>query len=136
MGSNRDPARAQGRRAATIGSLLGLLLAGLVAGLAVLLLLDGVLAALNADRFGQANGWLAAVLPVWLLVEEFRAWRGQPGRLLAALAGGTVGVCAGGLASGLASDLPPVASGAVGAAVALLAYSYIWFYGVRWLSAR
>ncbi len=135
MAENGPYRDAQGRLVA-LGYLLGFALAGYVIGLAVLLLLDGVLAAFEVDRFGRANGWLAAILPVWLLVEEFRAWRGQPGRLLAALVGATVGVGLGGLAAGLASDLPPVASGAIGTAVAVLVYSLIWFYGVRWLGER
>lgn len=119
-----------------LGHLLGFALAGFVIGLAALLVLDAVLALTGVSRFGRANGWLAVILPVWLFVEEFRAWRGQPGRMPAALVGVAVGLALGTLANGLASDLPPLASGAIGAAVAILAYSLVWFYGIRWLGGR
>lgn len=134
--AEHNPYRDADGRLVRIGYLLGFALAGYVVGLAVLLLVDAVLAVFGVGQFGRANGWLAAILPVWLLVEEFRAWRGQPGRLPAALAAATVGLGLGVLATGLASDLPPVASGAIGTAVALLAYSLVWFHGVRWLGVR
>jgi hypothetical protein len=133
-----------------LGHLLGFALAGFVIGLAALLVLDAVLALTGVSRFGRANGWLAVILPVWLFVEEFRAEgasrgefrqassarRRQPGRVPAALVGVAVGLALGTLANGLAGDLPPLASGAIGAAVAILAYSLVWFYGIRWLGGR
>jgi hypothetical protein len=119
-----------------LGHLLGFALAGFVIGLAALLVVDAVLAWLDVSRFGRANGWLAVVLPVWLLVDEFRAWRGQPGRFTPAFVGALVALALGSIATGLASRLPPLASGAIGAAVAVLAYSLVWFYGIRWAGRR
>jgi hypothetical protein len=134
--SDGGPYRDEKGRLIGLGHLLGFMLAGLVTGLAALLALDAVLALTGVSRFGQANGWLVVILPVWLLVEEFRAWRGQPGRLPPAIVGVAVGLSLGFLATGLARDLPPLASGAIGAAVAVLAYSLIWFYGIRWMRSR
>jgi hypothetical protein len=119
-----------------LGHLFGFALAGFVIGLAALLLLDAVLALTGVSRFGRANGAIAAILPVWLLVEEFRAWRGQPGRVPAALVGVAVGLALGILASAIAGGLPPLASGAIAAAVAISAYSLVWFYGIRWMGGR
>lgn len=119
-----------------LGHLLGFALAGFVLGLAALLLVDAVLAATDVSRFGRANGWLAVILPIWLLVDEFRAWRGQPGRVPVAVVGVALGLALGTLATGAAADLPPLASGAVGAAVAILAYSLVWYYGIRWFARQ
>lgn len=118
-------------RVVTLGHLLGFALAGLVLGIVVLLLVDGVVAALSGARFGRASGWLAVILPTWLMVEDFRAWRGTGGRVLVALVGAAVGIALGLLAAGLLGDLPPLVTGAVGATVAVLAYAVIWFHGVR-----
>jgi hypothetical protein len=123
-------------RVVGIGHLLGFALAGFVLGVAALLLVDTVLAAVNVSRFGRANGWLAVILPVWLLVEDFRAWRGQPGRLPVAVVGVALGLALGTLGAGLAGGLPPLGSGAVGAAVAILSYSLVWYYGIRWFARQ
>jgi hypothetical protein len=123
-------------RVVGVGHLLGFALAGFVLGVAALLLVDAVLAAMDVSRFGRANGWLAVILPVWLLVEEFRAWRGQAGRLPVAAVGVALGLALGTLATALAADLPPLAGGAVGAAVAILAYSLVWYYGIRWFARQ
>ncbi|MBX6355792.1 MAG: hypothetical protein IRZ05_08030 [Micromonosporaceae bacterium] len=128
------PYRDERGRLASLGSLLGFALAGFVFGLGVLVLLDVVLAALGVSRFGRANGWLAIVLPVWLLTEEFRAWRGQPGRVVVALVGVALAVALGILANAIAGDLAPLARGASGAAVAIAAYSLVWYYGIRWMA--
>jgi hypothetical protein len=128
------PYRDEQGRVAGLGYLLGFGLAGFVLGLGALLLLDVVLAVFDISRFGRANGWIAVVLPVWLLAEEFRAWREQPGRLWVALVGAALGLALGILANALASGLAPLARGAIGAAVALLAYSLVWYYGIRWMA--
>jgi len=36
------------------------------------------------------------------------------------------------VAAGLVSGLPPMASGGVGATVAVLTYAPLWFLGIRW----
>lgn len=135
------PRRDAHGRVSTIVDLLGVALAGIVLGVAILALFDGVLAALGRGDFGQANGWLGVILPAWLFVEEFRAWRtGTPRSAtfatVVALVSAGVGVTLGLLAAGATSDLPPLASGALGATAATLGYALLWFYGVRWTSRR
>jgi hypothetical protein len=131
--SDGYPHRDEQGRLVGLTDLLGFLLAGLVAGVVVLLVIDGLLALFGWSDFGSANGWLVVVLPVWLLVEQFRAWRELRGRIAPAVVGVAVGLALGILTTGLVADLPPLASGAVGALVAILAYALIWFYGIRWL---
>jgi hypothetical protein len=126
---------AQGRLVRA-SDLLGLTLAGFAVGIVALVLFDGVFALLGFGDFGRANGWLAVILPGWLFVEDFRAWRYGPARVVAALVAAATGVALGLLAAGLAGGLPALASGGTGALVASVAYALIWFYGVRWLSHR
>jgi hypothetical protein len=132
--SAAGPFRDEHGRLVGLGHLLGFALAGFVLGLGALLVLDAVLAVFDISRFGRANGWLAVVLPVWLMAEEFRAWRAQPGRLVVALVGVALGLALGTFANALAGDLAPLVRGAIGAAVALLAYSLIWHFGIRWMA--
>jgi len=133
-GSTGTPARpyrdADGRFG-TLAGLLAMSLAGLVAGAVVLALFDGVFALLGLGDFGRVNGWLAVIVPVMLLVEDFRAWRGERARLVAAPVALAVGVAAGLVAAGLAGAAPPLLSGAVGALVCTLGYAPVWFHGVR-----
>lgn len=121
--------------------LLGLLAAGLVVGVVAMLALDGLFALLGAGDFGQLNGWLALILPGWLFIEEFRAWRScgaKPvGVTIAALAATVIGLTAGMVAANSVADLlaaPALASGAAGAAACSLGYAVTWFHGVRWLT--
>lgn len=123
-------------RTRALPDLAGRTLAGLTVGLLVLVLLDGVLDLVGLGEFGRANGWLALILPAWLFVEEFRASAPRPARLLAALASGAPALALGLFSAGLARDLPPLASGAIGAAVSALSYAVVWFYSVRWLEHR
>jgi predicted RecA/RadA family phage recombinase len=53
---------------ASVGDLLGVSLAGLVAGAAVLLVFEAVMSLARLSTFGSANGWLAQILPAWLFV--------------------------------------------------------------------
>lgn len=119
-----------------MADLLGVVLAGLVIGGLTLVLFDWAVTFLNTGQFGRANGWLAVILPAWLFVEEFRAWGPGPARVAAALVAAAVGITAGLLAAGAAHALPPLASGALAAAVFALSYAVIWFFGVRWLARR
>jgi len=116
-------------RIAVLADLLGLVAAGLVGSAVVLMVFDALLSLLGSGKFGQLSGWLAVVLPVMLLVEEFRAWTGWRRTLVAAvsllLAGG-----AGMLLAGLLS-WPPLATGALGATVTVLGYATLWFFGIR-----
>jgi hypothetical protein len=120
--------------------LVAMILAGAVAGAVALLALDGLFALIGLGDFGRVNGWLAVVLPVMLLVEEFRAWRGARARVLVALAAAVVAAAAGllvaGLAGGLPGALPSLVSGAVGAATLAVVYSLLWYYGIRAAGGR
>jgi predicted RecA/RadA family phage recombinase len=154
--SERRPRRDAGGRLVTIGDLLGVALAGLVCGVAVLLLFEGVMSLFRVSEFGATSGWLALILPIWLFTEEFRAAAGgslrrpdlrsaRPTRarrngayrfVVAPLAAG-FGVAVGMTLAGFTSPaFPPIVSGAVGAAGLTVAYSLVWFYGLRWLSHR
>jgi len=111
--------------------LLAYAMGGLLLGLAAVVLIDGGLALLGLGTFGRASGWLAAILPAWLFLEDVRAWRGARLRLVVAVGAALVALLVGLLAAAAASFLPPLGSGAVGAAVAVLGYAVLWFYGVR-----
>ncbi|WP_281891637.1 hypothetical protein [Phytohabitans aurantiacus] len=130
------PRRDADGRIIAITDLLGLALAGLVIGVLALVVFDGVFSLLDLGDFGEASGWLAMILPVWIFVEEFRAWAGGPARIAAALVGAAIGVTLGLLAAGLISGAGPLWSGVAAAAVFALAYALIWFYGIRWLVHR
>jgi hypothetical protein len=123
----RDP---QGRVVRAV-DLLAMALAGTVLGVAALVLIEGLLALAGLTRFGRANGWLAVILPGWMLLEDVRAWRGVRWRIPLALGIAAVSALAGVLAAGAASFLPPLVSGAVGAAIAAVLFASLWFYGVR-----
>lgn len=136
-GNDRRPRRDADGRLATIGDLLGVALAGLVSGIVVLLLFEGVMSLVRLSTFGNASGWLALILPVWLFVEEFRAARYGAYRVVVALLGAGFGVAIGMTLAGLAAvSFPALVSGAVGALAFTVVYCLIWFYGLRWLSHR
>ncbi|MCI4063738.1 hypothetical protein MRQ36_14545 [Micromonospora sp. R77] len=130
------PRRDADGRILTLGDLLGVSLAGLVIGVLALVLFEWAFASVGAGSFGRTNGWLAVILPLWLFWDDFRAWEFGAARVVAALVAAAVGVFAGLLTAGLAADLPPLASGALAAAVFTLAYAVIWFHGVHWLARR
>ncbi len=130
------PRRDADGRMASVGDLLGVSLAGLVAGAAVLLVFEAVMSLARLSTFGSANGWLALILPAWLFVEDFRAVSyGALRVVVAALAAGS-GLAAGMTVAGLASGVPPLFSGAAGAGVATVVYALVWFYGLWWLRHR
>jgi len=130
------PRRDEHGRIDGLPDLLAVLLAGLLVGIAALCLYDLVFWLIGIGRFGQASGWLALVLPSWLLVEEFRAWKGLVGRGVLALLAALVGLALGALAASATSVLAPLVSGGVGAAVATFLCGVVWFGGTRWLSRR
>jgi hypothetical protein len=149
--SERRPRRDADGRLSTVGDLLGVAFAGLVTGIVVLLIFEGIMALAQAFDFGSSSGWLALILPVWLFTEEFRAagygaYRivvefraagyGAYRIVVAALAAG-FGVAVGMTLAGLAAaTFPPLVSGAVGALGLTVVYCLVWFYGLRWLSHR
>jgi hypothetical protein len=130
------PRRDERGRIDGLPDLLAVLLAGLMVGVAALCLYDLVFWLLGYGKFGSASGWLALVLPTWLLVEEFRGWKGLIGRGLLALIAAGAGLALGGLAASATKVLPALVSGGVGAAVAVFSYGVVWFAGTRWLARR
>ena len=135
--SERRPRRDPNGRLATFGDLVGTCLAGLVTGVVLVLVLEAILSVTRVSHFGETSGWLAAILPVWLFVEEFRAEKFGANRVVVAVLAAGFGVAAGLSFAGLAAiDFPRLVSGFVGAAVLAVVYSLIWFYGLRWLSHR
>ena len=106
-------------------------------GLGALVLIDGSSRSSGSASSAARSGWLAAILPALLFFDDLRAWRGQGVRILVAswsAAGVAIGL--GLLAAAAVSGLPPMVSGAVGATVAALVYSFVWFVGIRWLTGR
>jgi hypothetical protein len=130
------PRRDAEGRILAVTDLLGLVLAGLVIGVLALIVFDGGFSLLGFGDFGRASGWLAVILPAWAFVEEFRAWSFGAARVVAALVGVAVSIAFGLLVAGLLNEAGPLWSGAAAAAAFALAYSLIWFYGVRWLAHR
>jgi uncharacterized PurR-regulated membrane protein YhhQ (DUF165 family) len=135
--SERRPRRDAKGRLATFGDLAGTVLAGLVTGIVLVLLLEAVLSVTRVSHFGETNGWLAVILPVWLFIEEFRAEGFGANRVVVAVLAAGFGVAAGlSIARLAAIDFPQLVSGFVGAAVFAAVYCLVWFYGLRWLSHR
>ena len=133
----RRPRRDADGRLATFGDLVGFALAGLVSGVVVLLIFEGAMSLVRLSEFGDASGWIALVLPVWLFTEEFRAAGWGAYRIVVALLGVGFGLAVGMTLAGLASaTFPPLVSGAVGALALTVVYCAVWFHGLRWLSHR
>jgi hypothetical protein len=135
--SERRPRRAADGRLATVGDLVGVALAGLVCGIVVLLVFEGIMSLTRLSEFGDTSGWLTLILPVWLFTEEFRAAGYGAYRIVVAALGAGFGVAVGMTLAGLAAaEFPTLVSGAVGAAGLTVVYCVVWFYGLRWLSHR
>jgi hypothetical protein len=135
--SERRPRRGPDGRLATFSDLTGTALAGLVCGLVVLLVFEGAMSLLRLSEFGDASGWIALVLPVWLFTEEFRAAGWGASRIIVAILGAGFGVAAGMTLAGLsAGPFPSLVSGAIGALGLTVVYCAVWFYGLRWLGHR
>ena len=134
---DRRPRRDADGRLATLPDLLGVALAGLVCGVVVLLVFEGIMSLVRLSEFGDANGWITLILPVWLFVEEFRAAGWGAYRIVVALLGAGFGVAVGMTLAGLAAGpFPPLVSGAAGALGLTVMYCAVWFYGLRWLGHR
>lgn len=139
--AERTPAQVFPRRDAqgrviSLAELLFAALGGAVVGLVLLAAVDGVLVLVGLSRFGSASGWLVAILPAFLFFDDFRAWRGTGLRFLVAPVATALALGTGLLAAGVASSLPALFSGAIGAAVAVGVFSVIWFVGIRWLTGH
>ena len=120
-----------------LADLLVLTAAALLTTAVVLLLVDAVGVLLGWGEPGGSSGWLMLILPAWLFIlEELRAWRGVPGRMVVAVSGGLVALALGLAAAGLAASAPPLVSGGAGAVVTSVVYALYWFHGIRWLARR
>lgn len=118
----------------SLPELLVAVVGGVLVGTVALLAVDGTLALLGYGEFGRTTGWIAGVLPVWLLVEEFRAWRGVRGRYGLLLVVLVVAFLAGLGVDALTASLPALWRGTLGVTAAVVAYAVPWFLGVRWLA--
>jgi hypothetical protein len=135
--SARRPRRDPNGRLASIGDLLGTAMAGLVIGAVVLLIFEAVLSVAHVSEFGDTNGWLAMILPVWLFIEEFRAQGWGAHRIVVGVLAVGFGVALGLSVAGFAAaQLPSLFSGLAGALTCAVVYCLIWFYGLRLLSDR
>jgi hypothetical protein len=130
------PRRDAAGRVVGLPDLIAAALAYALVNAAGLLLIDGVLALLGLSRFGRSSGWLVLILPGLLFFDELRAWRGFPVRFVVALVAAVVAVGLGLLVAGLATDLPPLVSGGIGALVAVVVYGVIWFPAIRWVTGE
>lgn len=118
------------KRLNRLTDLLGQSLAGLVISLAGALIVDGLGALLTGGKFGEMSGWLALVLPVLIFVQQFSLAKGESGRLIVTILAAVAATGIGLMAAGLFAYLPPIASGAIGALVALLVYVTVWHVGL------
>ncbi len=130
------PRRDADGRVISLVELLAAALLGTIVGVAALALIDGILAFIGLGDFGRASGWLAVILPALLFFDDLRAWRGYGVRILVGLVAAGLAIGLGLIAAALGSTLPPIVSGAIGAAVAALVYSPVWFVGIRWLTGH
>lgn len=134
--SARRPRRDANGRLVVVTDLIGVALGGLTIGVVVLLVIEGVMSLLRFSEFGDASGWFALVLPLWLFTEEFRAADYGAYRVVVALLAAGFGLAAGMTAAGFGAGFPPLVSGAVGALTLTVVYCLVWFYGLRWLTHR
>jgi hypothetical protein len=128
------PRRDEQGRIVHLPELLGVALLFTVVNAVGLLLIDGLLALLRVAHFGDSSGWLVLILPAFLYFDDFRAWRAERLRWLVAPVAALVGLALGLVAAGLTGGLPPLASGGIGALVAVLAYAPVWWLGIRMLT--
>lgn len=130
------PRRDEHGRAVGLADLLALTVAGWITSFVVVVVLDALGGAVGWGSFGQASGWLALILPVWLfLIEELRAWRAVRARHFVVVSGALLAMALGMLTAGVTPG-PPLVSSGVGAAVAAVAYAVYWYHGIRWLARR
>jgi ABC-type phosphate transport system permease subunit len=137
MNETTFPRRDRDGRVLRLTELLASVAAGLVLGLVVLVVVDGLTAVFGFGRFGEISGWLAGVLPVWLFVEEYKAWRAVPTRIVLALVAVVFATpMALAAAAAVQNVLPPLGSGTVGIALGALVYAVLWYVGIRRLAER
>ncbi|MDI1461869.1 hypothetical protein QEZ54_12895 [Catellatospora sp. KI3] len=130
----RGPKRDEAGRFVALTDLLAFTVVGVLLSVAAMAVFDGAFALLGLGRFGSINGWLAAVFPAMIFVEQFRSARELSGRLPIALLAAVLGIGLGLLAAGLAAGLPALVSGALGALVATVLYAVVWHVGLAFVN--
>jgi O-antigen/teichoic acid export membrane protein len=132
------PRRDADGRVISLKELLVAVIVGTLLGLVALALIDGVFSLIGLGDFGHASGWLTAVLPIFLFVDDFRGWKRAGGarRWIVAAVGLGVALAAGLIAASLVSGLPAILSGFVGALVLGLFYMIIWYVWIRQLTGQ
>ncbi|MFC4337233.1 hypothetical protein [Salininema proteolyticum] len=119
----------------TLPKLLGTVLAMFVMGFLILAVVDVLFSLVSDGTIGVVSGWAAALLCMFTFTEEFKRYRGTPGRIGVAGLSLLIGV-AGGIA--VTFVLPdtwwPLIIGATGSAVAALGYAVIWYFGINAVS--
>ena len=98
----------------------------------LLAVIDLVFAGFKFGNFGHINGWISVALAGFLILEDFRAWKGARFRVpvfAAALLLGIV-VCVG-VMQMLPDGWLPLLSGALAGVAALIVYVVLWFTGIR-----
>jgi hypothetical protein len=138
---NQKPAAQFPRRNAlgrvdSAAELIGAVVLFVAVGTILVAAVDGIATLAGRGSFGRVPGWPAAILAVWMFVEEFRAWRIGPARIGLALVGAALGVFGGGLLASFLDSLQPLLQGAIAALLACLIYATLWFYGIRLLADR
>jgi len=132
------PRRDADGRVISLKELLVAVAVGTLLGLAALALIDGIFSLIGLGNFGHASGWLTAILPIFLFVDDFRGWKRVGGgrRWIVAAIGLAVALTVGLIAASLVSGLPAILSGCVGALVFALFYTIIWYVWIRWLTGQ
>ncbi|HEU0238029.1 MAG TPA: hypothetical protein VFR11_01950 [Micromonosporaceae bacterium] len=130
------PPRDAHGRVASASEMAGAVVLLVALGTVLLIIVDGIGAAAGRGAFGHLPGWPAAILAVWMFIEDFRAWRIGPARAGVALVSAALGALGGVLVASLVGVLAPLWQGALGALVACLIYAMVWFFGIRALSDR
>lgn len=130
------PPRDPRGRIARLPEIIGGAMFGVVLTMIVLIVIDGLFTLLGVGKFGSISGWLAGIMTVWMFIEEFRAWKGVPGRAVITLLGVIVGLGLGVLISSRLEALPAIFNGAISVTLSVLVYAVLWFFGIRYLSDR
>jgi len=128
------PHRDASGRVVSMVELTTVALVGIVIALAAVVVVDGITSLLGLGDFGGASGWLTLILPGLIFFDDLRAWAGYSIRFVVAIVGAAAAIGVGLVVASLANSWPPVISGALGAAAAVIVYSPIWYFGVRWLT--
>jgi hypothetical protein len=126
----------EAKRVTRLTDLIGQCLAGLLISFVGILVIDGVYALLGFGRFGGISGWLGLIFPIIIFVQQFSLAKGERGRVPVAIIGVLVAAALGLFAAGVFGGLPPIASGAIGALVATLAYATVWQVGLTFTAGR